>query len=273
MALAAWPEFPHASAGPEAVTIGRVVCIIPARMASTRFPGKPLVPLLGLPMIEHVRRRVALCPMLDAVIVATCDEEIKKAVQKAGGQVIMTAATHERCTDRVAEAAAGLDAEVVINVQGDEPLILPTMMEEVVRPLFEDATLPSANLVTRIEDDIEFLDPNAPKVVTNRAGDLLYISREPIPSRQKASRDDYVKLKQLGVIAFRGDFLQAFARLEPTPLEVVESVDMLRAVEHGYRVRAVETKGRMIGVDVPSDIGRVERILAADPLVEKYMTR
>jgi len=249
----------------------RIISIIPARMASTRFPGKPLAPILGLPMIEHVRRRVALSGFLDEVIVATCDEEIREAVEEVGGRVIMTSRTHERSVDRVAEAAATLDADVVINVQGDEPLVLPRMMKEVVKPLLEESSLPSANLVVRITDKVEFEDPNAPKAVTNQFGDILYISREPIPSKEKATANDYLKLKQLGIIAFRSDFLQTFIRLKPSPLEQVESVDMMRAVEHGYRVRAVETMGCMIGVDVPGDIKRVEKVLASDPLVERYM--
>ena len=126
--------------------------------------------------------------------------------------------------------------------------------------------------MARIFDKAEFEDANAPKVVTNRFGDILYISREPIPSQRKANTKDYVKWKQLGVIAFRSKFLQIFARLEPTPLEKIESVDMMRAVEHGYKVRAVETTGRMIGVDVPADIKRVEAMLASDRLAEKCMT-
>jgi len=250
--------------------MARVVAIIPARMASIRFPGKPLALILGLPMIEHVRRRVLLCDLVHEVIVATCDKEIKDVVQAAGGKVAMTSGAHERCTDRIAEAARGLDADVVINVQGDEPLVLPRMLEEVVEPLLKDASLQASNLVTRIETMEDFLDPNVPKVVTNRFGDLLYISREPIPSRKKASSDDYAKLKQLGIIAFRGDFLQLFSELSPTPLERVESVDMMRAVEHGYRVRMVDTNGTMIGVDVPRDIQRAEELLARDPLVEAY---
>ena len=249
----------------------KIVAIIPARMAATRFPGKPLAAILGLPMIEHVRRRVSMCNNLDEVIVATCDEEIRNVVEAAGGRVIMTADTHERCTDRIAEALSKVKADVVINVQGDEPLVMPEMMNEVVLPLLEDSDLLSVNLVSRIVDAEEFKNPNVPKVVTNRFGDLLYISREPIPSQKKAPTDDYVKLKQLGIIAFRSDFLQVFTRLEPTPLEIIESVDMMRAVEHGYRVKIVETKGRLIGVDVPMDIKRVEEILATDPLIKKYM--
>lgn len=249
----------------------KITAIIPARMGATRFPGKPLVPILGLPMIEHVRRRVSLSNALHEVIVATCDQEIKNVVESAGGKVIMTSDTHERCTDRVAEAAAHIDADVVINVQGDEPLVLPRMMDEVTRPFVGEEDLNFVNLVTKIVGNEEFEDPNAPKVVANRFGDLLYISREPIPSSKKAKTTDYTKLKQLGLIAFRSNFLQTFTRLEPTPLEIVESVDMMRAVEHGYRVKIVETNGRMIGVDVPGDIERVKKILSSDSLLKEYL--
>jgi 3-deoxy-manno-octulosonate cytidylyltransferase (CMP-KDO synthetase) len=240
-------------------------------MAATRFPGKPLASILGLPMIEHVRRRVSLCDLLDEVIVATCDEDIKDVVEKAGGKVVMTADCHERCTDRVAEAATGVNADVIINVQGDEPLVLPEMVADAAMPLKYSPEIAAVNLVTRILDDEEFNNPNAPKVVTNRSGDLLYISREPIPSNKKATSMDYRKLKQLGIIAFRSDFLQTFTKLAPTPLEQIESVDMMRAVEHGYQIRMVETKGLMIGVDVPGDIKRAETALASDSLIGKYI--
>ncbi|NIS14851.1 MAG: 3-deoxy-manno-octulosonate cytidylyltransferase [candidate division Zixibacteria bacterium] len=249
----------------------KIIAIIPARMAATRFPGKPLARIFGLPMIEHVRRRVNLCDLLDEVIVATCDEEIREVVEKAGGKVVMTADSHERCTDRVAEAATSINADVVINIQGDEPLVLPEMIVDVARPIKNDSETVAVNLVTRIVDDEEFNNPNAPKVVTNRFGDLLYISREPIPSIKKANSKDYIKLKQLGIIAFRSDFLQTFTKLEPTPLEQIESVDMMRAVEHGYQIRMVETKGLMIGVDLPEDVSRVEAALASDSLIDKYM--
>lgn len=248
----------------------RIVALIPARMAATRFPGKPLALIKGLPMIEHVRRRALLCPLLDEVVVATCDQEIAEVVDRAGGRAVMTAETHVRCTDRIAEAVLGVEADVVVNLQGDEPLVMPEMLERVARPLLEDPGLPAANLVSPIIDQAEFNDPNAPKVVTNLAGDILYISREPIPSGKKADSQQYRKLKQLGIIAFRGDFLQAFTRLSPTPLEIVESVDMNRALEHGYRVRAVEVPGRMVGVDLPGDVARVEALLENDPLFPRY---
>ncbi|MBZ0109651.1 MAG: 3-deoxy-manno-octulosonate cytidylyltransferase [Candidatus Scalindua rubra] len=249
----------------------KIVAIIPSRMAATRFPGKPLVPILGLPMIEHVRRRTSMCELVDETIVATCDVEIKKVVESFGGKVIMTADTYDRCTDRVAEAAEDLECDIVINVQGDEPLVLPEMVDKAVSPLIEDLGLQCTNLVTKIVDLQEFKNPNAPKVVTNTFGDLLYISREPIPSRKKAVSNNYTGLKQLGIIAFRKEFLLQFSQLEPTPLEKIESVDMLRAVEHGYCVRIVETENLMIGVDVPGDIKLVENVLSSDPLVKKYI--
>jgi len=239
-------------------------------MAASRFPGKPLAPILGMPMIEHVRRRVALSKALDEVVVATCDEEIMKVVSDAGGRVIMTSDSHERCTDRIAEAALKIDADVIINVQGDEPLVMPEMLDKVVSPLRNDDTLPSVNLATPITDREEFENPNVVKVVMDRFQDALYFSREPIPSGKKACMNNYLKLKQLGIIAFRSDFLQDFTRLEPTPIEKIESVDMMRALEHGYRVKIITVESEMIGVDVPGDIGRVEKALVSDPLVKEY---
>ena len=248
----------------------KIIAIIPARMDAKRFPGKPIKHILKLPMIEHVRRRVLLYKRLAGVYVATCDDVIKEVVESSGGNVIMTADSHERCTDRIAEAARHIAADIIINVQGDEPLVIPEMLNAVTKPFYDDPGLQSVNLVSRIINKDEFNDPNAPKVVTNLLGDILYISREPIPSKVKAPSDEFVKLKQLGLIAFRSDFLQTFSKLEPTPLEMVESVDMMRAIEHGYKVKAVEIEGKMIGVDIPSDIQRVEKIIQSDPLFQKY---
>ena len=203
----------------------KIVAIIPARMAATRFPGKPLTPILGLPMIEHVRRRVSMCDALDEVIVATCDETIKNVVEASDGKVVLTSDRHERCTDRISEAAAKVNADIVINVQGDEPLVMPEMMDEVTRPLLEDSDLLSVNLVTRIVDPEEFNDPNVCKVVTNRIGDLLYISREPIPSSKMSSTDNYIKLKQLGIspistMGFGFNSVCSFSRVPKPPQRI-----------------------------------------------------
>jgi 3-deoxy-manno-octulosonate cytidylyltransferase (CMP-KDO synthetase) len=248
----------------------KVVAVIPARMASTRFPGKPLADILGLPMIEHVRRRVALSPLIQDVVVATCDREIFETVAANGGRAVMTAPTHERCTDRVAEAAASLEANIIINVQGDEPLVQPGMFAPLLAPLRAEANLPCTNLMSEIFSDNEFTDTNVVKTVCDLKGNALYFSREPVPSVRKAGNLVFQKFKQLGIIAFRKEFLHRFTILPPTPLEQVESVDMLRAVEHGYQVRMVLIPFQVIGVDTPEDLERARTLMQQDELVKMY---
>ena len=248
----------------------KVVAIIPARMSASRFPGKPLAPILGLPMVEHVRRRALLSTAIDDVIVATCDEEIRDTVSAHGGRAVMTSDKHVRCTDRIAEAARSVKADVIINVQGDEPLLNPQMLSDVAEPFETLSDLEVVNLVSVIDEEKEFLDMNAPKVVTDREGYVIYISRQPIPWVFGRELDPPYGLKQLGIIAFRGDFLQEFCELPPTPMEKAESIDMLRALEHGRRILAVRVAGKMIGVDRPEDIERVEREMRRDPLVAAY---
>ncbi|ABJ75755.1 3-deoxy-manno-octulosonate cytidylyltransferase [Leptospira borgpetersenii] len=250
----------------------KTIAVLPARMASSRFPDKPLVKISGLEMIEHVRRRVEMSSSVDKVVVATCDEIIKQRIESFGGKAVMTSDVHRGCIDRVAEAALYIKGDIVIVVQGDEPLILPAMLDDLVKPILNDSSIYCTNLVTKIVDEEEFQSPNAPKVVVDKNWDLLYASREPIPSRKKYPNEDYLKLKQLGVIAFRNDFLQTFAALAPTPLEIIESVDMNRAIEHGYKVRMVLTEGVMIGVDVPGDVSRVESVFKTDLLLSKYLS-
>ncbi|TGN18270.1 3-deoxy-manno-octulosonate cytidylyltransferase [Leptospira idonii] len=249
----------------------KITAVLPARMASSRFPNKPLMPILGLEMIEHVRRRTEMSKAVNEVVIATCDQVIKDRVESFGGKAVMTADTHRGCIDRVAEAANYLTGDIILVIQGDEPLILPKMIDDLVRPMLEDPAIYCTNLVTKIVDEDEFQSPNAPKVVIDKNWDLLYASREPIPSRKKTSDDSFLKLKQLGIIAFRKEFLDVFAKLEPTPLELIESVDMNRAVEHGYKVRMVLTEGQMIGVDVPGDVARVEEVLKKDSFLKEYL--
>lgn len=251
----------------------KIVSIIPARMAATRFPNKPLAPIKGLPMIEHVRRRALLSENIHDVYVATCDVEIKDVVEKNGGKAIITSDQHERCTDRIAEAAKDIECDVVVNVQGDEPLLQPRMLDEVVAPFLENHDLDVVNLLSPITEDSEFNDANAPKVVLDRHMNCLYMSREAIPSVKKASTPHFPKYKQLGIMAFRSDFLQKYTQLEPTPLEEIESIDMLRCLEHGYSIRGVVTEGTMIGVDIPSDVERVEIALENDALFPKIISQ
>jgi 3-deoxy-manno-octulosonate cytidylyltransferase (CMP-KDO synthetase) len=250
--------------------VGRIVAVIPARMGSTRFPGKPLAPLLGRPMIEHVYRRAALCAGLDAVYVATCDEEIRVVVEEFGGTVIMTSADHERASDRVAEAAEHVEAEIVVMIQGDEPMITPEMIETAVAPMRADEAVTCVNLVRRIGTRAEYVDPNTIKVVMNVHGDALYFSRAPIPAINFDDDAQPPVFKQVCVIPFRREALREFARLAPTPLERAESIDMLRIIEHGGRVRLVETEVDTHAVDTPADLRLVEDMMKDDPLVRRY---
>jgi len=248
----------------------KVVAIIPARMASTRLPGKPLAKILGLELIEHVRRRVQLCEALDSVFVATCDDEIKNALAKYGGKVIMTAKNHERCTDRIAEAAIKIEADIVINVQGDEPMVTPDMITGVLKPLLDDSNCQVVNLISLIDNKEDFINPNVIKTVCDVDGNVLYFSREPIPSEKKF-KGSVKAFRQLGVIAFRKDFLITFSKLPQMPLEKFESIDMLRLLEHGYRIKTAITTQKSYGVDTLEDLRLAENLLKADKLLNKYM--
>jgi 3-deoxy-manno-octulosonate cytidylyltransferase (CMP-KDO synthetase) len=251
----------------------RIVAMIPARMNSSRFPGKPLAALHGRPMIEHVLRRTSMCERLDAVYVATCDAEIRDAIEEIGGQVLMTSATHERASDRVAEAAEHVEADIVVMIQGDEPMITPRMILAAITPMLDDPSIQCVNLACRINSREQYVDRNTIKAVMNVHGDALYFSRAPIPAIDDAR--DFASVpapvfKQVCVIPFRRDYLREFARLPPTPLERAESIDMLRVIEHGGRVRLVETETATHAVDTHADLRLVESLMENDPLVLRY---
>lgn len=242
----------------------RTVAVVPARLASSRYPNKPLAQILGLPMVEHVRRRAALARGLDQVVVATCDQEIADVVQAAGGQVVFTAATHERATERVAEATRHTDAAVVVMVQGDEPLLLPDAIERVVAPLHERPDVSCTNLLSMLDPD-ERSDADVVKAACDLEGDVLFLTRAPIPFVRSESAAVPV-YRQTGIMAFRADLLREFATLPATPLERVESIDMLRLLEHGRRIRGVLTDHPTYGVDRPEDVETVERAMRNDPV-------
>jgi len=250
------------------IGMGRIVGVVPARMGSSRFPGKPLIPLRGLPMIEHVRRRVALCSDIDDVIVATPDVEIRSVVEGFGGHVIMTSNAHQRASDRVAEVAEISDADIVVMVQGDEPLITPNMVSLSLGP-FSDPSVQCVNLTREITDPAEFINPNVIKIARRSSGDALYFSRQPIPTGA-LSATGVLAWKQVCIIPFRREAVLRFAALEPTPGEIAESIDMLRFLEHGTAVHLVESAEDSLAVDVKSDIAAVEVLLAQDPLVRRY---
>jgi 3-deoxy-manno-octulosonate cytidylyltransferase (CMP-KDO synthetase) len=243
----------------------QVIAVIPARYQSTRFPGKPLADLAGRPMIEHVYRRTAAARGVEAVVVATDDERIRAVVERFGGVARMTRESHRSGTDRIAEAIEEVAADIVVNVQGDEPLIEPAMIEEVIEPLKRDGTIQMSTLCRRITALADYDNPNVVKVVTDRNGDALYFSRSPLPFvRSPRFRSGDLAYKHIGLYGYRRAFLRAFAQLEQTPLEISESLEQLRALEYGFRIRTVETQYDSIGVDTPEDLERVRHQLAAE---------
>lgn len=248
----------------------KIAAIIPARMNSSRFPGKPLERISGLTMIEHVFRRAALCERLDAVYTATCDAEIRDACERFGGKVLMTSAAHERASDRVAEAAEKLEADIILMLQGDEPMITPEMIRLAVSPMLQDSSIECVNLARRIEKLADYANPNIIKVVADVHQNAIYFSRSPIPALDFARASRPPVFKQVCVIPFRRDFLRKFAALAPTPLEQIESIDMLRAIEHGARIRLVETASETYAVDTPDDLKLVEKLMRNDPLISAY---
>ena len=252
-----------------------IVAIIPARMGSTRFPGKPLAEIHGIPMVGHVYFRTKMCSRLGATYVATCDQEIYDYIVSIDGKAIMTAETHERCSDRTAEAMLKVESErgrkvdIVVMVQGDEPMITPEMIEIAVTAMLADPGIKVVNLMARIKTPQEFEDPNEVKVVVDLHGRALYFSREPIPSRRKGVHD-VPMLKQVCVIPFQRDYLLEFNNLPETPLERIESVDMMRVLEHGEDVYMIMTDTETFSVDTPSELERVAALMREDTLRRVY---
>jgi 3-deoxy-manno-octulosonate cytidylyltransferase (CMP-KDO synthetase) len=242
-----------------------VVAVIPARYASSRFPGKALADLGGKPLIEHVYRRVAAARSLLAVIVATDDERIRRAVEEFGGDARLTSPSHLSGTDRVAEVASALSCDLIVNVQGDEPLVEPAMIEEAVAPFEADPALCMSTLRRRIDDPAEAANPHVTKVVVDQDGYALYFSRATIPFARAvaAAAPAY---KHIGLYVYRREFLLDFAGMAPTPLEQTEALEQLRALERGIRIRTVETRYDSIAVDTPHDLERVRQRLAAVPV-------
>lgn len=242
-----------------------ILALIPARMGSSRFPGKPMAPILGKPMIGHVYDRVSQSPLLTLTAVATCDKEIQDYIESIGGIAVMTSDRHERASDRCAEALVKLEQanktryDIVVMVQGDEPMTHPEMIAEAVQPLLDDSQVQVVNLLGQIKNEEEFEDRNCIKVVCDLNLNALYFSREPIPTRCKTG--DIPMGKQVCIIPFRRDFLLEYTRMAPTPLEVAESVDMMRVLEHGMKVRMAPTRYNSHAVDTPADLVKVERLM------------
>jgi len=241
----------------------KILALIPARMGSSRFPGKPMAKIIDKPMIGHVYDNVKKNQLLLEVAVATCDEEIYNYIESLGGRVVMTSDKHERASDRCAEALLKVEREdnikydIVVMVQGDEPMIHPNMITEALSPMLNDSEILITNLLGKIKNDKEFEDRNCIKVVCDLKSNALYFSREPIPTRSKMSAIPIGK--QICVIPFRRDFLIEYNELKPTPLEIAESVDMMRVLEYGMKVRMIPTNYNTHAVDTKEDLKKVDK--------------
>ena len=236
---------------------------IPARYQSSRFPGKPLALIAGTPMIQRVYERAIACPELSDVFVATDDERILSAVERFGGKVIMTGKSHASGTDRIAEAAQMIGLEhddIIINIQGDQPIFDPDVVSQMIEPLENDRGISMSTLKHRITEQGNITNPNHVKVVTDNQGFALYFSRHPIPYTRDAdsSGEHY---KHLGFYGYRMEFLIQFTRLPEGMLESAEKLEQLRALEHGFKIKVVETSFDSVEVDVPEDVKRVEEII------------
>lgn len=252
------------------------IAIIPARMGSSRFPGKPMAKIHGLPMIAHCYFRTRMCDDLVETFVATCDREIFDYIESIGGRAIMTSDEHERATDRSAEAMIkaekilDMKIDVVVMVQGDEPMVTPNMISKSLKPFAEDSSINVVNLMAEIPSINEFEDPNEVKVVVDNDCNALYFSREPIPSRKKGIKNVSM-LKQVCVIPFRRDYLIKFNQMSETNLERIESVDMMRILENGEKIKMVMISESSLSVDTKEDRLNAEEKMIDDKLMKLYL--
>lgn len=253
-----------------------IIGIIPARLDSSRLPNKPMADILGMPMIGHVYHRSKMSETLSEVYVATCDDVIKAYVESIGGKAIMTSNQHERASDRTAEALlkieehTGQKVDIVVMIQGDEPMVTPDMVSAAVRPLLSSADIQITNLMERIETRLEHEDPAEVKVVVDVNDFALYFSREPIPSRKKGIAE-VPMLKQVCIIPFRRDFLLEYNSMEQTPLEIIESVDMNRLLENGIKIKMVMRDEITLAVDTKEDLMRVNKLMEVDSFTKQYL--
>ena len=243
--------------------------IIPARMATSRFPGKPLINLLGLPMIEHVWKRSKLCNQLDEVYIATCDLEIKNTAEDFGAKVIMTDSSHEMCMDRVVEAAEKIMSDVIVVIQGDEPLITPELLTIAINGLISNKRYNALTLAQKISNPSEIHDANRVKMIWNKAKEVLYISREPIPSSKKTTNKiDYYKM--VCVYALNYNFLMKYNSSDDSKIEDIESIDMLRIIDNGYSLGVEVVNSNIMNIDIPADVEIVNELLKKDKLFKQY---
>lgn len=246
-----------------------VLGAIPARMGSSRFPGKPLKLIDGKPMLWHCWQRSLLSGALDEVVIATCDKEIKDAAENFGAKVIMTSDKHTRANDRVAEVASKMPCKIILNIQGDEPLLNPQLVKDVVVAAKARKPLTCISPISEIKDEQELNNPHTIKVAFDLNGKIVYFSRCPIPSDSVVKRQ-YPGYRQVPIIAFDSQFCQKLSKLPEGPFEIQEGTDLLRAVEHDLPVYIMKTEYETIGVDIPSDLDAVQKMITSDPIYAQY---
>jgi 3-deoxy-manno-octulosonate cytidylyltransferase (CMP-KDO synthetase) len=237
----------------------KITAIIPARYSSSRLPGKPLKDICGKTMVQRVYEQVKKVSLVDKVIVATDDQRIFNEVKSFKGNVIMTSKDHKTGTDRLAEVATKIDTDIIVNVQGDEPLINPLVIKSAIEPLLTDDSLKMSTLKHLIKDEEEINNPNIVKVITDKNKNAIYFSRSKIPYARNSQKFNYYK--HIGLYVYRKNFLLRFAEMESTPLEVQESLEQLRVIENGYKIKVLETEYDSIGVDTEEDLDKVRNIL------------
>jgi len=246
----------------------KAIGVIPARYSSTRFPGKPLVNILGKPMIQHVWERAFQAKTLEKVIIATDDERILKKAKEFGAEAVLTSPSLSSGTERVAEAAKDLDVDIVANIQGDEPLIEPQAIDEAIKFLINNPKIPMATLAYRMIKKKEIEDPNVVKVVFDKDNFALYFSRSPIPYLKEYRSPFTVHrspfYKHLGLYIYRKEFLLKLAKMDPSSIEKIEGLEQLRVLENGYKIKIVETKYDSVGVDTPEDLEKVKAMIKGE---------
>lgn len=250
-----------------------IVAMIPARMASSRFPGKPLINICGKTMIEHVWQRAKLNNRINSIYIATCDQEIKTVAESFGAKVIMTSDKHERCTDRVAEGCMKLlkeskNFDIVLNIQGDEPLLNPITLDLVLKPFLEEKNISCVNLIETLETEEEINDRNNVKTIFDQSNFALYFSRLPIPDSSEIKH-----YKQLGLYGLTKEAILKYPKMDQAPLEIAEGDDMLRFIEHCIPVKVVLSPFKTIGVDTPSDYEKVNMLMEKDEIFQKYSNK
>lgn len=254
----------------------KIIGIIPARMASSRFPGKPLAKIHGMPMIGHCYKRANLSSLLNECYVATPDQEIYNYIDSIGGKAVMTSHNHEMCNDRVVEAVKIIEDEkqikfdIVVNIQGDLPMIFPDMVDELIKPIIQEENIGTTTMMDEVKTLEEFLDPNRVKVIIDLHNNAILVTREPVPSRHKFD-GDYKKYKHVAIRAYERNLFSIIEKLPMSPMERIEGIDDLRLIENGIKIRVVLTEKITETVDTQNDLNKVVEMMKADELMGEYI--